>query len=401
MEDNIRTNHAEGSEFSFYKAGKDTGINKSFSIAWGNVADRLLKKTWSDEDIKRYVGDYRSAYLTYAKDEHVRARAASGGTTSAILIYGLENALLDGAVVCNTVVQEGKVRAHFSIATTAEEILAARGSKYVETRFLREVLPMIRSFEGKLAVVGLPCDISALNRRCSKEPALAEKVALTMALVCGHNSRTELIDEVTARLERESGKKLSDYRFRVGHWRGHLEAEFDDGSVVSKPSKHFNDYQNLFFFSERKCMACYDHYGYGADITVGDIWLFSLKDDPIKRTGVITRSSYGQDICESVFKSGKVDASELDVKNIMDGQSRIGPFHYNVSARYKAGKLLGIKLVDSVNQPVTWHTYINALITLCNMRLSEKKWGRKLIFMTPRFVLKLYLYLKKGLESFK
>jgi coenzyme F420-reducing hydrogenase beta subunit len=365
----------------------------------GKIADRLLKKTWTDADVKRYVGDYQNAYLTHASDERVRAGAASGGTTSAILIYGLENGLFDGALVCNTVLEDGKVRARFVIATSADQVLEARGSKYVETNFIQEALPLIRSFDGRVAVVGLPCDISALHRRCLDEPEMAAKVALTISLVCGHNSRTALIDEITARLEREAGKKLVDYRFRVGRWRGRLEAEFEDGSVLSKPSKYFNDYQNLFFFSERKCMACHDHYGYAADISAGDVWLFRLKDDPIKNTGIIVRSSRGQDACNAAVAAGVVDASKLDVRSIMDGQARIGPSHYNVTARHKAGKLLGIKSKDSVEHPVSWHSYLNALITLANMRLSEKAWGRRFIFAVPRPVLKVYLYVKKALES--
>lgn len=367
----------------------------------GSAVDRLLKKTWTDADVDRYVGDYLNTYLTYAKDERIRSRAASGGTTSAMLIHGIESGLFDGAVVCNTVLIEGKVRARFSIATTSEQILAARGSKYVETKFLREVLPLIRAFDGKVAVVGLPCDISALKHRCIKEPELKHKIAITFALVCGHNSRTELIDEITSRLERETGKKLSDYRFRIGHWRGILEAEFEDGTVISKPTKYFNDYQNLFFFSERKCMACHDHYGYNADISVGDIWLFGLKNNPIKHTAVIIRNSRGQEAWDRFFSAGEVHASELDVRSIMDGQSRIGPSHYNDTARHKAGKLLGFKIKDTVSHPVSWHSYLNALITLANLRLSEKSWGRRFIFAAPRPFLKFYLYIKKGLESIK
>jgi coenzyme F420-reducing hydrogenase beta subunit len=367
---------------------------------FGKIVDRLLKKRWTDADVKRYIGDYRNAYLTHASDERVRALAASGGTTSAILMHGMENGLFEGALVCNTVLEDGKVRARFTIATSADQVMEARGSKYVETNFLPEALPLIRSFDGRVAVVGLPCDISALHRRCAEEPELAAKVALTIALVCGHNSRTALIDEITARLEREAGKKLVNYRFRVGRWRGRLEAEFEDGSVLSKPSKYFNDYQNLFFFSERKCMACHDHYGYAADISAGDVWLFRLKGDPIKKTGIIARSSRGQDACNAAFAAGVVDASKLDVQSIMDGQARIGPSHYNVTARHKAGRLLGIKPKDSVKQPVSWHSYLNALITLANMRLSEKVWGAKLIFAMPRPVLKVYLYVKKALESF-
>lgn len=368
---------------------------------FGTIIDRLLKKSWSEDDIRRYVGEYRQAYLTHALDAGVRERAASGGTTSAILIDGLENRRFEGAVVCKTVIQDGKVRPRFVIATSSEDVLSARGSKYVETRFLHEALPLIRAFEGRVAAVGLPCDLSALQHRCTREPELARKVVLTVALVCGHNSRTALIDGITARLEQDAGKRLTGYRFRVGHWRGHLEAELEDGTVIRKPSKMFNDYQNLFFFCERKCLVCFDHYGYAADITMGDIWLFRLKADPIKHTAVITRTDRGQTLLEAAVRAGKVQATEIDVRDIMDGQARIGPSHYNVSARAKAGKRLGIKLPDPVGVPVSWHAYLNALLTLANLRLSEKAWGRRLIFATPRPLLKGFLYLKKGLESFK
>lgn len=384
-----------------FEVDKNHKVEVRKLAAVGRIIDRFLKKTWTEDDIKSYVGDYQNAYLTHAVDESIRSRAASGGTTSAMLIHGLEAGEYEGVVVCSAVLEDGKVRARFSIATSREQVLAARGSKYVESEFLREVLPLIRAFDGRVAVVGLPCDLSGLQRRCAKEPELAAKVVLTFGLVCGHNSRRELIDEITKRLEREAGKKLVDYRFRVGHWRGQLEAEFEDGTVLQKPTKYFNDYQNLFFFSERKCMACTDHYGYSADVSVGDVWLFRLKNDPVKHSGIIARTGRGQDACNGVFEAGEVHSEELDVRDIMDGQSRIGPSHYNVSARHRAGKLIGFKLKDSVQRPVPWYSYLNALITLGNMRLSEAAWGRKLIFATPRQILKVYLYLKKALESLK
>jgi len=365
------------------------------------LIDRFLKKYWSSEEIALYVGTYQCAFLSHATDAQVREKAASGGSTSAMLIHGLTNNHYEGAIVCKTMLEDGKVRPHFCIATSPDDILAARGSKYVETRFLREVLPLIRHFEGRVAVVGLPCDITALKRCCAKEPELASKIALTYALFCGHNSRTTLIDEITARVERQTGKKLKNYRFRVGHWRGCIEAEFEDGTILTKPTKFFNDYQNLFFFSQRKCMICNDHYGYNADISMGDVWLFRLRDHPIKHTGMIVRTDAGLKAYTAAFNAGAIESSELDIREIMDGQSRIGPSHYNVSARSKAARLIGLKLKDTVSQPVSWHAYLNALITLGNMRLSEKEWGKQLIFLTPRPILKAYLYLKKALESLK
>jgi hypothetical protein len=85
----------------------------------------------------------------------------------------------------------------------------------------------------------------------------------------------------------------------------------------------------------------------------------------------------------------------------MDGQARIGPAHYNVTARSRAGRWMGLRIPDRVQAEVTWHDQLNALWTLANVRLSESAWGRRLIFALPRPVIRGLLYLKKGLESVK
>lgn len=368
---------------------------------FGTIIDRLVKKHWSDEEVMKYVGAYKSTALSFSSDVEIRRFAASGGTTSALLIHGLHVGFFDGVVVCNTVIENGKVRARFVIAKSADEVLDARGSKYVETAFLREVPPLIHGFAGRLAIVGLPCDLENLSRLAKKDSGISDKIALTIALVCGHNSRKELIDQITAKIERKSGKKLTGYRFRVGRWRGHIEAVFDDGTVMTKPTKIFNDYQNLFFFAERKCLACNDHYGYAADLSVGDVWLFRLKHAAIKPTGVIIRSERGEAIFNHATIAGALSVEEIAIRDIMDGQSRIGPAHYNVTARAKAGRLLGLTLKDTVCEQVSWHTFINAYLAILNMRVSETTIGRKAIFWLPRPFLKLYLFLKKGLETFK
>jgi len=262
-------------------------------------------------------------------------------------------------------------------------------------------LPLVRNFDGRVAVVGLPCDITALKRKCSKEPDLSKKIVLAYGLFCGHNSRAVLIDEITDRIERKAGKKIIGYRFRVGHWRGEIEADLEDGEVFKLNTQYFNDYHNLFFFSQRKCLICNDHYAYDADISFGDVWSFRLRNDPIKYSGVIVRTGLGMKEYVAASNKNIIISTKVDICEIIDGQSRIGPFHYNVSARHKAGMLLNIKLKDTVKEKVYWNEYLNAIITLSNVILSERSWGKRLIFLIPHPILKLYLYFKKGLESIK
>lgn len=367
----------------------------------GKFVDKAVKKTWSDEDITKYFGHYQYALLTHSADREIRQYSASGGTTTTLLAHSIRSGLIDGAVVCRSVLMEGKVRPQFYIAESLDDLMPSQGSKYVETKFLHEVLPLVRSYEGRLAVVGLPCDLSALRRWMSKDAEIGEKVVYTVGLVCGHNSRAGLIDQVTGDLEKKAGSELTDYKFRIGHWRGHIKADFADGQTLTPSTKMFNDYQNLFFFCERKCLACFDHYAYEADITIGDVWLYRLKSDPIKRTGVVVRTDAGKAPLEAALADGAIRSEPLDIRDIMDGQSRIGPAHYNVSARAKVAGFFGIKLKDPVGQKVKWHSYVNAFITLANVRLSESPKGRRIIFAMPRPLIRAYLVLKKGLETLR
>lgn len=365
------------------------------------IIDKLTKKKWSEAEMDAMLGVSRAAYLTHAADDGIREQAASGGTSSALMVAALESGRIDGAIVCRTFVEDGKVRAHFVLARTREEILDARGSKYVETRFLREVLPILEENEGRFAVCGLPCDISNLKRWEEKNPKLAGKVALRMAFLCGHNSRKELIDGITCKLcKLADGGNLVDYKFRTGHWRGELSATFDNGKVATKPFSYFSDYRNLYFFAERKCVACIDHFGYDADISMGDVWLYALRDSPIKHTGILVRSERAAEIFDAAVADGGIIAEEVARETILDGQTRIAPTHYNVTARSRAGKWLGVKIPDRHGMKVGPIKWFSAFLGLADMRWSESS-RANLIFRIPRPILRCYLIFKKGIESIK
>lgn len=367
---------------------------------FNRLIDRVTKKKWTEAELDAMVGPAIGCYLSHSPDPEMRAAAASGGTTSALMVHALQAGLIDGAIVCRTFIEDGKVRAHFVMARTVDEILAARGSKYVETKFLREVLPLLEQNEGRFAVCGLPCDITNLKRWEQKNPQLAGKVALRIAFLCGHNSRKELIDGVTAKLCRQADcAKLVDYKFRTGHWRGELSAHFDNGKVIKKPFGYFSDYRNLYFFAERKCVACIDHFGFDADIAFGDVWLYALKDDPVKKTCAVVRSERGMEMFRHAIDAGAFVAEEVGREMILDGQTRIAPTHYNVAARSRAGRWLGVKIPDGPMKvgPVK---FFSALVGLANMRWSESN-RADLIFKMPKPILRGYLVFKKGIESIK
>lgn len=361
------------------------------------LTDRIGRKHWTQEEIEKYVGRYLQVYFTYAKDESFRKSAASGGSTTALLAFLLESGQIDGALVLKTEVVDGRLTCRFVIARSRAELMSCQGSKYMAVYFTRDALPLIRAFEGRLAVVALPCDATMLTRLREKEPETAEKVRLIIALVCGHNSEPELTHHIADELGRGHGK-LIRYSYRTGHWRGHLTAVYEDGSEVQRPFKYFSDYRNVYLFAQNKCHRCYDHFGYDCDISSGDIWSLYLRRNPIKHTALISRTEAGERAILAARDAGVLDVEAKDIVEVLDGQSRTLPFHYNVTSRARIGKFFGLQINDRVNARVRWHDYLVAAIAMANSRATQTELGRRVVKKLPRPLLRGYVYLFKALE---
>ena len=194
-------------------------------------------------------------------------------------------------------------------------------------------------------------------------------------------------------------KELAYYQHRVGHWRGEQLFVYADGSEERVSCETFKDLFNLYFFCEKKCLYCHDQFGYDSDISMGDLWHSSMKDNPIKMNAVLSRTPKGEAVLREAIQNGTVIANDLSTDLLMEGRARTIRGHYNISARAKAGKLLGFKIKDTIQAKVNLWDWLTAFIILFNYRLSTKAWGRKLILRMPKSVWTLYLYLFKGIES--
>lgn len=362
------------------------------------VRDRIWHREFSEAEINKYIGHYQQTHLAYAKEKTLRDNAASGGAVSSLLIYMLEHDLIDGALVLDTIIKDGKVYNNFIIAQSRQEIMQAQGSKYSAVYFAQNALPLLRQFEGRLAVVALPCDARILHAYRHKNPEFSQKIQLVITLYCGHNSEPELTDWTIDRLG-GSNVELVDFKYRTGHWRGELEARFDDGSHIKKPFSYFSDYRNVYFFAQKKCHHCCDHFGYFCDISAGDIWSPEMKNEPIKHTSLIVRTDAGARIIQQAVENDVLSIADTDIHQIANGQARTLPFHYNVSARSRVAPLFGLKINDITLEQVTFLDSLIALIALANECFSNSRFGRWIIKRLPRPVLKLYLYVFKGLES--
>ena len=353
-------------------------------------------RNWTNEEIQRYLGTHRNCYLTHAKDASVRNGAASGGTTSATLIALLEKGEIDGALVWRMVCDQDEPVCEPFIATTREEVLAARGSKYTAISFPRQALKLIKEFDGKLAVLTLPCDASYLRRKIKASPEIGEKIACIITLFCGHNSEAELTKIITRRHGME-WKDVETFKYRTGSWRGTLTMVAKDGREVQIPTRTFTHYQNLHFFSERKCLNCTDHFGFDADLATGDIWSLDAKKHDIKPTLMVTRTEAGERAAQAVLP--ELEAKEVPAATVVNGNSRGMSYHYQISARAKAAKRFGIKIKDRLRLPVTPLDEVVATIGVFNYWISQHEKYGKYIERIPMKGIEAYIYLFKGLQQ--
>jgi hypothetical protein len=125
-----------------------------------------------------------------------------------------------------------------------------------------------------------------------------------------------------------------------------------------------------------------------------------MKKEPIKHSAVIIRTETGQAFFQEAMDAGVLSAYPVPPADICDGQARGLPFHYNISARAKAGRLLGMHIKDSVAERVRWNDFLAAWMALANEEFSRSARGQRIIRHLPQSLLRFYLLVMKGLESF-
>jgi len=98
-----------------------------------------------------------------------------GGIVTSLLVAGMENGLIDAAIVVPKCESNGSC-AEASVADRVEDIIAAKGTKYTRVSVISRLVDALRQGKRKVAIVGTPCQIRAVRRLqirgCSNDEVL-------------------------------------------------------------------------------------------------------------------------------------------------------------------------------------------------------------------------------------
>jgi coenzyme F420 hydrogenase subunit beta len=294
------------------KDGKPFFINEENCLKCGICYDICPQIDIFDDELqekfiwKLPIGNYQRITIARAKNDEIRSLATDGGVVTSLLIYMLEQKIIDGAIVSK---KAGAFNREPMIASSREDLLAAAGSRFAELSHVEELgkyttySQTLHGLKGlknmdltRIAVVGTPCQIHTIRKMQILNVLPSHVVKFTIGLFCMENfSFDELARQ---KLEEEMNINLNDIvKINI---KEDLIIDLKDGRRVNIP---FEDIDKLV---RPACMVCTDFANDFADISVGGLGA------PDGYTTTMLRTDIGLKRYEEAIERGYIEEYQMD-----------------------------------------------------------------------------------------
>ena len=371
-----------------------------YEVCPGHEVDfkQLNLEIFGKESEDVLIGNYLNCYIGHSTDYDIRYNSASGGLVTQLLIFALEEGIIDGALVTR-MKKDNPLEPEPFIARTREEIIEASKSKYCPVPANVALKEILESKEGeKFAVVGLPCHINGIRKAEGKNKRLKEKIYLHIGIFCGHAPNflgTEfLLNKL--RIKKEDVKNLS---YRGEGWPGSMKVSLESGELLLLLPDYWGGLFGLNFFTPARCLLCSDGICELADISFGDAWLPELSDDKIGKSIIVSKNEIGEKLLQAMKLKNKIELNETSAKKVI--QSQAGMLYFkkkNLNARSKLFKAVP-KNDNTLESDAV--DYLIALSPCLNAYISSKSFLRKLLRHTPSKIIQIYSLPFSKLQSKK
>jgi coenzyme F420 hydrogenase subunit beta len=178
---------------------------------------------------------------------------------------------------------------------------------------------------GRYALVGIPCFIKATRLLAAADPIIAARIAMRVAIVCGHLKSARFADYLALRCEVAPDQaKAIDFRHKLSdrHAGDYAVAVTPTGStpVVKRMAEIYGGNWGYGFFKYSACDFCDDVVGETADISVGDAWLPGYIDDGMGANIVVVRDPALVALIDQARGSGALTFDAIDPDMVAKSQ---------------------------------------------------------------------------------
>jgi coenzyme F420 hydrogenase subunit beta len=239
-------------------------------------------------------GIYRRLTVAQAKDDRILKVCQDGGVTTALLLYALENGLIDSAIVAGKN-QEKPFYPVPKLATTREEILECAGTKYFYSPSLLALNEVVKQKKVNVAFVGTPCQIRAIRKiQMAGLKKYTAPLKFLIGLMCSECFTYEGL------MEKHIHEKLDiePINIRKINIKGKMLVTTDSG-VTAIPLADVKQY------ARKSCGVCDDFSSELADISVGGLGLDGW-------TFTIIRTEKGEELFSNAEETGIITTKKID-----------------------------------------------------------------------------------------
>ncbi len=262
-------------------------------------------RNWESEiDVQRFarersddevygVGD---VVLAKATDESLVENGQDGGFVSALLIYALEQDLIDAALVSGLEGDGSSWRAVPSVARTKEDVIATAKSRYTYCANLLAYEEAVEGGAERIGLVGMGCMASAPGAmQARKAGKVARRLSLTIGLLCSKTFDDSIFEELFEKkydIKRENITKMNI--------KGVFQLWTKDGGYFEVPLKEAHAY------TREGCTQCPDFAAEHADLSTGGIGAFG------DWTLVVVRTDLGRQLMSDMKERGLIETRPGD-----------------------------------------------------------------------------------------
>jgi len=234
-------------------------------------------------------GVYKRLVVAQANDKNILQSCQDGGIVSALLMFALNNGIIDAAVVSAT----SKDKPLFPIprlASTSQEVLECAGTRYTYSPNLLALQEAVKQKKKSLAFVGTPCQIQAV-RKVEAVPLkkYSSLLRFTIGLMCTESFTYEgLIQKHIQSILGVNPEEIKKINIK-----GKVLITTKSGVVKTISLSEAKQY------TRKGCLPCRDFSAELADISTGGLGLSDW-------TFAVIRTEKGKEIFDNAEKAGVI-----------------------------------------------------------------------------------------------
>jgi coenzyme F420 hydrogenase subunit beta len=294
----------------------DAGVYKPFHVeATGGVADcthgvkgcTLCTRAcprfreWEPEIEQHLFGRPRTTdevegitaeiVLARATDPELHEAGQDGGLVSALLVWALENDVIDAALVSALEGDGSTWKAVPAVARTRADVLATAGSRYTYSANPMAYADAIAEGAERIALVGMGCQASAPGVMSARKAGkVARRFALSIGLLCSKTFDDAIFQELFQ--ERYGLERADIAKMNI---KGVFQVWTHGGEYHEIPLKEAHAW------TREGCMSCPDFAAEHADISTGGIGAFH------DWTLTLVRTDRGRELFSAMQEAGAIE----------------------------------------------------------------------------------------------